>query len=104
MMPNQQRREFDSVSRRITRLCEDAEYIGRSLASLGESFHCYVPRLLRELDLVQLAKLSYADITSNYAAGSWAIDDLIGLLERIADDAGVFDQHTGSADCSLNPW
>ena len=33
--------------------------------------------------------MSLAEVVCFYATGSWAIDDLIRLLERIADEAGA---------------
>ncbi|MEZ5947644.1 MAG: sigma factor-like helix-turn-helix DNA-binding protein [Planctomycetaceae bacterium] len=50
-----------------------------------------------------MAGLSYSEVTSYYAADSWAIDDLIRLLERIADEAGVSDSQIASATVPATP-
>lgn len=102
-MSDHQKVEFESALRRIKRSAVDFSFSGRTLASLGESFYCYVPRLLRELEFGHVADLSYIEITSYYAAGSWAIDDLILLLERIADKAGIFDTQIAVATASASP-
>ncbi len=64
-------------------------FAGQDLATIGESLCCYVPRLLRHLGFEQLLVMSSAEIESLYGTGSWAIDDLIRLLERIADETGA---------------
>lgn len=103
MKSEHQKAEFESALRRITRSGVGFALSGRTLASLGESYYCYVPRLLRELEFGHVAGLSYSDVTSFYAAGSWAIDDLIRLLERIADEAGVTYSQIASATAPVPP-
>jgi hypothetical protein len=101
-MPDHQKAEFESALRRISRSGVGFAFSSRTLASLGESFHCYVPRLLRELEFGYVAGFSYMDVTSYYTAGSRAIGDLIRLLERISDEVGVVDSHMGSATTSIS--
>ncbi len=69
-------------------------FAGQDLATIGESLCCYVPRLLRHLGFEQLLVMSSAEIESLYGTGSWAIDDLIRLLERIADETGALENGT----------
>ena len=88
-MAERQKATYESALRRATQHASSSGLFSRKLASLGETFHCYVPRLLRDMEFANLTTLSYVDITSHYAAGSWAIDDLNRLLERIADEAGM---------------
>jgi hypothetical protein len=96
MKSEHQRAAFEVAIRRITSPALIVALSNRTLASLGEAFYCYVPRLLRDLEFNHVAGFSYSEATSYYDAGSWAIDDLICLLERIADDAGVTSSQTSS--------
>ncbi len=82
MKSEHQKAEFESALRRITRSGVGFAFSGRTLASLGESFYCYVPRLLRDLEFGQVAGLSYSEVTSYYAAGSWAIAEMVANVIR----------------------
>lgn len=89
MTPERQRNAFDLAQRRATQQRVLSAFAGQDLATIGESLYCYVPRLLRHLEFEQLLVVSSAEIESLYGTGSWAIDDLIRLLERIADETGA---------------
>ena len=69
---------------------------GRNLAEFGESLCCYVPRLFRLFKLKVLISLSYVELPSYYETDSWAIDDLVLLLRRIADEVGMVDSEIES--------
>ena len=89
MTPERQRDAFHVAQRKAARYETSSAFAGRDLATIGESLYCYVPRLLRHLGFEQLLAMSFAEVGRFYATGSWAIDDLIRLLERIADEAGA---------------
>ncbi len=84
-----QKHVFESVKRRAAQPQVIAWFTGQNLATIGESLCVYVPRLVREHCFESFLALSYEEIGSVYGSGSWAIDDLIRLLERIADKAGA---------------
>ena len=89
MTPERQSNEFHSAQSRATQQRVLSAFAGQDLATIGESLCCYVPRLLRQLGFEQLLLMSFAEIESLYGTCSWAIDDLIRLLERIADETGA---------------
>ena len=89
MKPERQQDAFHATQRRAAGDQSLSTFAGQDLATIGESLCCYVPRLLRHLDFEQLLVMPYAEIESLYGTDSWAIDDLICLLGRIADDAGA---------------
>ena len=96
MTPERQRNAFHLAQRRATQQRVLSAFASQVLATIGESLYCYVPRLLRHLGFEQLLVMSSAEIESLYGTGSWAIDDLIRLLERIADEAGA--EENGAAN------
>ncbi len=89
MQPEQQRDAFHVAQRTAAGYETISAFAGQTLATIGESLYCYVPRLLRPLGFEQLLTMSFAEVGRFYATGSWAIDDLIRLLQRIADEAGA---------------
>ncbi len=89
MTPERQRNAFDLAQRRAAQHRGRSEFAGQVLGTIGESLYCYVPRLLRHLGFEQLLMMPHAEVACLYDTGSWAIDDLIRLLERISDEAGA---------------
>lgn len=89
MKPDQQQDAFCATQRRAAGDRSRSAFADQDLTTIGESLCCYVPRLLRHLGFQQLLVMPYAEIESLYGADSWAVDDLIRLFERIADDAGA---------------
>ena len=90
MTPERQRDAFHVAQRKAEAGYETSSaFAGRDLATIGESLCCYVPRLLRHLGFEPLLAMSFAEVGRFYSTDSWAIDDLIRLLERIADEAGA---------------
>ena len=89
MTPERQRDAFHVAQRKAAGYGTSSAFAGQDLATIGESLRCYVPRLLRHLGLGQLLTMSHAEVACFYETGSWAIDDLIRLLERIADETGA---------------
>ena len=94
MTPERQRNAFHLAQRRATQQRVLSAFAGQDLATIGESLYCYVPRLLRQLGFEQLLVMPSAEIESLYGIDSWAIDDLIRLLERIADETGAVENGT----------
>lgn len=91
MKPNEQQDAFRARQKKAAGGRLHSAFSGRDLAMIGESLCCYVPRLVRHLGFEQLLVMPYAEIERLYGADSWAVDDLIRLLERIADEAGTND-------------
>ena len=99
MKLERQRDAFEAARKRAAQLITHEDIAGRSLAEFGESLCCYVPRLFRLFKLEDLISLSYVELPLYYETDSWAIDDLVLLLRRIADEAGVVDSETETAVC-----
>ena len=89
MTPEHQRDKFEAVRQRVAQLVLSESDAGRSLEAIGASLSCYVPRLIRHLTLDALLCISQVELSRHYDFGSWAIGDLVLLLERLADELGV---------------
>ena len=89
MTPERQRHAFQLAQKLAAQQRTRSALSGQNLGAIGESLYCYVPRRLRDVGIDDLLAMSFEDVASLYDAGSWAINDLIRLLERFADDAGA---------------
>lgn len=101
MNPERQRNAFHLTQQKAAGHEARSAFAGQDLATIGESLCCYVPRLLRHLGFEQLLVMSSAEIESLYGTGSWAIDDLIRLLERIADETSAVENGTNPESLSV---
>ena len=101
MTPERQRNAFELAQRRAAQHRPRSAFAGQVLGTIGESLYCYVPRLLRPLCFEQLLMMPYAEVACLYDNGSWAIDDLICLLERIADEAGAEENRAAPELCPV---
>lgn len=56
----------------------------KSLQAFGEELGCYVPSMLRAVELQNILTMSLEDVVRAYDISSWATDDLIVLMEQLA--------------------
>lgn len=103
MSSERQKHEFESVQRRAAQQQVIAVFGGQTLCTIGEALFCYVPRLVRDECFESFLTQSYEEIAERYGSGSWAIDDLIRLLERVADEVGVPEIESSSEAAQVSP-
>lgn len=77
MTPERQWAAFQVAQRKADAGYEiSSAFGGQDLATIGESLHCYVPRLFRHLGFEQLLMMPYEEVACFYNTGFGAIDDV----------------------------